>query len=70
MERIITTGNDYRANVGSVGLGVSCCLRSRPAGREVRVVLNRLIKRKRELSLSFWLWRQEIKRTILAWFYL
>jgi hypothetical protein len=70
MERIITTGNDYRPDAGSVGLGVSCHLRRRPAGREVRVVLNMLIKRKRELSLSFWLWRQEIKRTILAWFYL
>ena len=39
MERIITTGNDYRLDVGSVGLGVSCHLRRRPAGREVRVVL-------------------------------
>ena len=39
MECIITTGNDYRANVGSVGLGVSCCLRRCPAGRKVRVVL-------------------------------
>ena len=70
MERTITVINDYRLDAGSVGLGVSCCLRRGPAGREVRVVLNRLIKRKRELSLSFWLWRQEIKRTILAWFYL
>lgn len=32
-------GNDYRLDVGSVGLGVSRCLRRRPAGREVRVVL-------------------------------
>ena len=39
MERIITTGNDYRPDPGSVGLGVSCHLRRRPAGREVRVVL-------------------------------
>ena len=39
MERIITTGNDYRANVGSVGLGVSCRLWRCKAGREVRVVL-------------------------------
>ena len=39
MERIITTGNDYRPDVGSVGLGVSCCLRGGPAGREVWVVL-------------------------------
>ncbi len=39
MERIITTGNDYRPDAGSVGLGVSCCLRRRSAGRKVRVVL-------------------------------
>ena len=70
MELFITIGNFDRLDVGFVGLGVSRDLRCRPAGGEVRVVLNRLIKRKRELSLSFWLWRQEIKRTILAWFYL
>ena len=69
MECIITTGNDYRANVGSVGLGVSCCLLRCPAGRKVRVVLNRLIKRKKEMSLSFWIWRQNIKRTILMWIF-
>ena len=39
MERIITTGNDYRPDPGSVGLGVSCHLRRRPAGRKVWVVL-------------------------------
>lgn len=39
MERIITTGNDYRPDPGSVGLGVSCHLRRLSAGREVRVVL-------------------------------
>ena len=70
MERIITTGNDYRLDVGFVGLGVSRDLRCRPAGGEVRDMLKTLIKRKRELSLSFWVWRQEVKRSILAWFYL
>jgi len=69
MECIITTGNDYRLDVGSVGLGVSCCLRRRQAGREVRDLLNKIIKRKRELSLLFWIWRQEIKRTVLMWFF-
>lgn len=39
MERIITTGNDYRLDHGSVGLGVSSHLRRCKAGREVRVVL-------------------------------
>jgi hypothetical protein len=69
MERIITVINDYRLDAGSVGLGVFCCLRRGPAGREVRVVLNRLIKRKKEMSLSFWIWRQNIKRTILMWIF-
>ena len=70
MERIIKVINDYRPDAGFLDNSFSCDIRRRPAGGEVRVVLNRLIKRKRELSLSFWLWRQEIKRTILAWFYL
>ena len=39
MERIITTGNDYRPDPGSVGLGVSCHLRRLSAGREVRDLL-------------------------------
>jgi len=39
MEHIITTGNDYRPDAGSVGLDVSCHLRRCKAGREVRVVL-------------------------------
>ena len=39
MECIVTTGNDYRPDAGSVGLGVSCHLRRRPAGRKVWVVL-------------------------------
>ena len=39
MERTITVINDYRLDAGSVGLGVSCCLRRRPAGREVRDLL-------------------------------
>ena len=39
MERIIKVINDYRSDAGSVGLGVSCCLRSRSAGRKVRDLL-------------------------------
>ena len=39
MERTITVINGNRLDVGSVGLGVSCCLRRRSAGRKVRVVL-------------------------------
>ncbi len=39
MERIITVINDYRPDAGSVCLGVSCHLRRRPAGREVRDLL-------------------------------
>ena len=35
MERIITTGNDYRPDPGSVGLGVSCHLRRLQAVRKV-----------------------------------
>ena len=50
MECIITTGNDYRPDPGSVGLGVSCHLRRRPAGREVRVVL-KIISDKKLLKL-------------------
>ena len=50
MERIITTGNDYRPDPGSVCLGVSCHLRRRPAGREVWVVL-KIISDKKLLKL-------------------
>ena len=39
MECIITVINGNRLDAGSVGLGVSCHLRRRPAGREVRGVL-------------------------------
>ena len=39
MERIITTGNDYRPDPGSVGLGVSCHLRRLQAVRKVRDLL-------------------------------
>ena len=39
MERTITVINDYRLDAGSVGLGVSCCLRRLQAVRKVRVVL-------------------------------
>jgi hypothetical protein len=46
MERIITTGNDYRPDPGSVGLGVSCHLRRRPAGRKVRGVLKTISDKK------------------------
>ena len=70
MECIITTGNIGRFDFSFLVNFLFGYLRGLQAGREVRVVLNMLIKRKRELSLSFWLWRQEIKRTILAWFYL
>lgn len=31
--------------------------------------MKNLLKRKRELSLSFWIWRQNIKRTILMWIF-
>ena len=39
MERIITIGNDYRPDAGSVGLGVFSDLRRGKARGEVRVVL-------------------------------
>ena len=50
MERIITTGYDYRLDVGSVGLGVSCHLRRCKAGRKVWVVL-KIISDKKLLKL-------------------
>jgi len=50
MERTITVINDYRPDAGSVGLGVSCHLRRRPAGRKVRVVL-KIISDKKLLKL-------------------
>ena len=50
MERIITTGNDYRPDAGSVGLGVSCHLRRCKAGRKVWVVL-KIISDKKLLKL-------------------
>jgi hypothetical protein len=50
MERIITTGNDYRLDVGSVGLGVSCDLRRGKAGREVWNLLTISDKK----LLKFW----------------
>ena len=46
MERIITTGNGNRLDVGSVGLGVSCHLRRGPAGREVRNLLKTISDKK------------------------
>jgi hypothetical protein len=70
MERIIKVINDYRSDAGFLDNLLFSNLRRLQAVRKVRDLLNMLIKRKRELSLSFWLWRQEIKRTILAWFYL
>ena len=50
MERISTTDDDYRLDVGSVGLGVSCCLWRRPAVRKVRDLL-KIISDKKLLKL-------------------
>jgi len=32
-------------------------------------MMRKLIKRKKELSLSFWIWRQEIKRSIMRFLF-
>jgi hypothetical protein len=69
MERIIKVINDYRSDAGFLDNLLFSNLRRLQAVRKVRDLLNMLIKRKRELSLSFWLWRQEIKRTVFMWFF-
>jgi len=38
-------------------------------GRKFRDMLKKIIKLKRELSLSFWIWRQKIRRDVLRWFF-
>jgi hypothetical protein len=69
MERIIKVINDYRSDAGFLDNLLFSNLRRLQAVRKVRDMLKKIIKRKRELSLSFWIWRQEIKRTVFMWFF-